>query len=93
MSGYASFNQIPVRLEVQRLVDSRYSDGKKPLSWDERREGLDVIQTVDGSLVKLFSDGGQTPPQSGWVIMLTDGNADQGYVWTLYGMPQNAALP
>ncbi len=93
-------HKIPARIQVQELLNSRYGslckpspsldDGlPRPLSWDERVEGSDVVRSVDGQTVKLFSSAMQTPPQPGWVILLTDGDPQAGYRWTLYGMPRS----
>ena len=92
MSAYSVLEHIPARLEVEQLVESRYQGGQRPLSWDARTEGADVVRTVDGKVLKLASDGGQSPPRRGWIIMVTGGNAETGYEWTLYGLPQRAQL-
>ena len=92
-------NKISARIQVQELINSRYGSGlaasqsldedlPRPLSWDVRVEGVDVVQSVDGKTVKLISSAMQTPPQPGWVILLTGGSAESGYRWTLYGMPR-----
>ncbi|NDC38492.1 MAG: hypothetical protein EBZ48_10625 [Proteobacteria bacterium] len=92
MSAYKTIETLPVRLEVEELVQSRYPGGTRPLSWDDRMEGVDVVRGSDGSLRKLRSDGGQSPPNRGWVIMLTSGDPEHGYSWTLYGLPQQALV-
>lgn len=74
---------------VLELVSSRYdgaSASRRPLSWDERREGIDEIRSSDGSVLKLNSSAMQSPPKPGWVIVLTEGTAKDGYSWTLYGI-------
>jgi len=93
--------KIPARIQVQELVSSRYEglsfgdpdspdDGlPRPLSWDARIEGVDVVRTSDGATLKLQSSAMQTPPQPGWVLVLTDGSVADGFAWTLYGMPRN----
>ncbi len=78
---------LPAKVTVAKLVSSRYPDARRPESWDDRRDGVDVIQGVETGAVKLLSDGQQSPPREGWVIMLTDGNPTDGFRWTLYGMP------
>jgi len=78
----------PHRIEVAEIVSSRYPDHVRPLSWDLRRAGVDLVRTADGKTLKLLSDGGQSPPHSGWVIILTGGDANSGFTWTLYGMPR-----
>ena len=77
---------------VSELISSRY-DGvtasRRPNSWDERRAGVDEIRVPDGRVIKLVSSAMQSPPKPGWVIVLTDGNASDGYFWTLYGITPN----
>lgn len=77
--------ELPARLRVVKLLESRYQSGSRPLSWDERRAGVDVILTEDGKTIRLASDGQQSPPQPGWTILVSDGNTE-GYTWTLYGI-------
>ncbi len=60
----------------------------RPLSWDERVSGSDVVKTQEGLTLKLQSSAQQTPPQPGWVLVLTGGSAEAGYDWTLYGLPR-----
>lgn len=92
--------KLPARIQVQEIISSRYGNAYKagqrfddrlprPLSWDERIEGIDVVKSVDGASIKLASSAMQTPPQSGWVLLLTDGSAEAGFRWTLYGMPRS----
>jgi len=81
-------DQLPRRIKVAELVNSRYPNGRRPLSWDERIEGTDVVRTEDGKIIKLISDGGQSPPRKNWVLMLKDGDPERGYHWTVYGMPR-----
>lgn len=76
------------RVRVASVVSSRYPDGFRPLSWDERRDGIDVIRTTEGAELRLRSDGGQSAPKAGWEIVLSDGDAHAGYRWTLYGIAQ-----
>ena len=78
----------PQRIEVAEVVSSRYADNVRPSSWDLRKPGVDLIRTSEGRTIKLASDGGQSPPQPGWVILLTGGDANAGLTWTLYGMPR-----
>jgi hypothetical protein len=63
----------------------------RPDNWDERHSGIDIIRTTDGEVLKLLSDGMQSTPKPGWVIMLLDGNHEQGFKWTLYGIPAKAS--
>lgn len=82
----------PARLEVVKLVSSRYESGKgsgqvaRPADWDERCSGIDVVQVAGGATVRLLSSPMQSPPKPGWVVMLTGGNENEGYTWTLYGL-------
>jgi hypothetical protein len=82
---------FPVKVEVSELVLSRYGDKlenfSRPLIWENRISGIDVVKLNDGSEIRLLSDGQQTPPKKGWVLMLLGGDAHNGYEWTLYGMP------
>ena len=77
----------PRRVQVSKILRSRYDNHTRPLSWDERRAGLDVVRCTDGEELSLWSDGGQSPPQEGWVILLTAGEVDSGVPWTLYSIP------
>jgi len=92
-------HKLPARIQVQELISSRYGDAYKagdgfddglprPLSWDARIEGVDVVRSVEGATIKLASSAMQTPPQPGWVLVLTDGSSERGFHWTLYGMPR-----
>lgn len=81
----------PARIEVTELLSSRYdSDVKgaraRPLEWEHRMEGFDVVKVSGGHSVKLRSSAMQSPPKPGWVLMLTGGNETEGYDWTLYGL-------
>ena len=78
--------KVPARVCVSDIISSRYIDNQKPLSWDERRDGLDVVRTMDGQVLRLLSDGGQAPPREGWELMLTEDGGNDSYRWTLYGM-------
>ena len=72
---------------VKEIVSGRYGSlPGRPLSWDERREGIDIVRDSAGRLHRLFSDGGQSTPQPGWKLLLRDGDARAGFRWTLYGM-------
>ena len=82
---------IPERVIVSTIQSSRYRGNIRPQSWDERVEGIDTIVTTDGRTLRLKSDGQQSPPQVGWVILLSAGDDQSGYVWTLYGIPKQAS--
>jgi hypothetical protein len=89
------------RIEVAELLRSRYGVGdapccsadtsrcteNRPLSWDQRFVGIDLVRTTGGDSVRLLSSPMQSPPKPGWVILLTGGNSEEGYTWTLYGIP------
>jgi hypothetical protein len=81
----------PCRVQVQGVVSSRYDDvsarkPKRPNSWDERIEGIDVVELVGGGTIRLHSSPMQSPPKAGWILLLSGGNAGQGFTWTLYGI-------
>jgi hypothetical protein len=79
----------PCRVQVERLVSSRYSDGlasSRPQDWDGREAGVDVVEILGGSHIRLLSSPMQSPPKPGWILMLTGGNEGQGFLWTLYGI-------
>jgi hypothetical protein len=80
--------EFPKKVTVSQLVESRYKDNRRPLSWDNRVAGVDVVKLEDGTTVRLYSDGGQSPPQPSWSIMISGGDEQQGYHWTLYGLPR-----
>ncbi len=86
-----SVDTLPILLKVDSLIESRYSNNERPLSWDNRKSGVDVILTPDGKKLKLQSDGGQSPPKRGWSLLLTNGDPKNGYAWTLYSMPKSSA--
>ncbi len=82
-----TLTKIPCRVTVSVLVSSRYSDGERSSVWDDRVDGFDIIKTSDNKHIKLWSDGQQSPPKPGWVILIEGGDAESGYRWTLYGIP------
>ena len=69
--------------------------GEKPIDWDNRIAGQDSVVVYTESdccnteagteTILLNSLGDQSTPAPGWVLMLTDGNSETGYSWTLYG--------
>ncbi len=85
---------IPCQVDIAEVISSRYpySANERPLSWDERVSGHDVVLTTDGQTLRLMSDGQQSPPNRGWGIVLTGGNPKSGYQWTLYSLPKGAAV-
>jgi hypothetical protein len=96
------------QIKVARVVSSRrYSDlerdydvtedlflsPNRPANWEERLDGCEVIESVDGEQIQLWSDGMQSTPKPGWVILTTGGSQESGYTWTLYAMPPKHLLP
>lgn len=88
-------NETATRICVTELIASRYDvieggarkvGSERPLFWDDRKEGLDVIRGASGEEVRLHSTFMQSPPKPGWVIVLTGGDAENGHSWTLYGI-------
>lgn len=80
------------RVTVSEIVSSRYPSNTRPEKWDERRSGVDTIRTSDGQILKLLSDGQQSPPLPGWSILLRGGDDVRGFEWTLYGIPQGCEV-
>jgi hypothetical protein len=88
---------LHVKVQVSEVLISRYDQvsasphdartGYKPPAWDERREGLDTVRTSGGEVLRLFSTGAQSVPKPGWIIVITGGAFEEGYTWTLYGIP------
>ena len=81
----------PVRIEVTELLSSRYDERKtttnlRPLEWERRLAGVDVVRVSGGQSVTLRSSAMQSPPKPGWILMLTGGNETEGFDWTLYGL-------
>ncbi len=99
--------RLPARLEVAEVLESRYSSSldkekiakdqwfvpelQRPLSWDDRVEGVDVVRAASGEVLRLRSSGMQSVPKPGWVVVLTSGDEAGGYTWTLYGLPTGFA--
>lgn len=79
---------LPKKVTVSEIVSTRYkeSKGKRLDSWDDRISGIDIIKSTHGDTIRLVSDGMQSTPQAGWSIMLTEGNNELGYKWTLHGI-------
>lgn len=92
----AVLSSLPKKITVKETVSSRYDDlyrdgilerGVRPAVWEHRRAGQDVVVAESGERLALMSDGQQSPPQPGWILMIIGGDADEGYCWTLYGLP------
>jgi hypothetical protein len=96
-NGGAGSLNLHAKAQVAEVLSSRYDSalqspeekrvGYRPAAWDERREGLDVVRTTSGEALRLFSNGAQSVPKPGWVIVVTGGSFESGYTWTLYGIP------
>ncbi len=74
---------------VAGVVSSRYGGtkgGDRPLLWDERCEGNDVVRIEGGETLTLKSSAMQSTPKPGWILVLTGGSEREGYTWTLYGI-------
>jgi hypothetical protein len=83
--------KLPAQVEVKSVVNGRYGSSlSRPLTWEDRLDGTDEVITTSGELIRLASSGQQSTPAPGWTIMLTGGQAHQGYTWTLYGLPSEA---
>jgi hypothetical protein len=88
---------LHAKVQVAEVITSRYDQGAqisqdtrtgyRPPAWDGRREGLDTVRTSSGEILRLFSTGAQSIPKPGWVIVITGGTFEEGYTWTLYGIP------
>ncbi|MEY4667567.1 MAG: hypothetical protein RL518_266 [Pseudomonadota bacterium] len=80
---------VNAKVSVVDVVSSRYGgteDGERPLVWEERREGLDVVRIEGGETIALQSSAMQSTPKPGWTLVLTGGSHSTGYTWTLYGI-------
>ena len=84
------------KVTVVDVISTRYRSeteskgGDRPISWDERVEGIDTIRAAGGEVLRLKSSAMQSPPKPGWVLVVTGGCDVEGYTWTLYGItPQH----
>lgn len=96
---------LPRRVRVASVIKGRYLPGTRPLSWDERSSGIDIVNTDGDGEVTLWSNGGQSTPAPGWEILLTklmdvDGtqvaeshSTSVPVQWTLYGLPSVHQFP
>lgn len=90
---------LPQRITIKEVLSSRYapelltdySGLDRPADWDQRVSGKDVILSSDDQQIVLKSGGGQSTPKQGWVLLLTSGSQEDGYDWTLYGIPKKSA--
>ena len=90
-------DKFPFRTTVSSVLQSRYGSdlpqgSSRPSSWDDRKDGVDVVVTDSGETLRLYSDGQQSVPQKGWVILVTSGNNTSGFHWTLFGMPKGCEV-
>ena len=89
---FSSLDKLPHKILVNELLESRYAEfpeGGRPSSWDSRKAGIDIVRSQDGEILKLKSDGQQSSPYKGWSLMITGGDCESGYRWTLYGIPRS----
>jgi hypothetical protein len=80
---------LHAKVSVAEVVSSRYGgdrDAERPLLWDERRPGKDVVRIDGGEILTLQSSAMQSTPKPGWILVLTGGSLHEGYTWTLYGI-------
>jgi hypothetical protein len=78
--------KIPRRITVAGIVSSRYENDERPLSWERRVAGVDIVRTASGKTLRLYSEAMQSPPKSGWTLLLTAMHENESYTWTLYGI-------
>lgn len=74
------------------MLKGRYPNGIKPLSWDERYAGIDIIIDDQGAQIPLYSEGDQSTPQAGWEILINGCKGDPvdgPYTWTLFGVAKS----
>ena len=86
---YDIVEKLPSRVQVSEVVCSRYDHlaaGERPPGWEARKDGIDVVKATAGKVIALLSEGQQSVPAKGWVLMLRGGNPEDGYRWTLYGL-------
>lgn len=86
---------LPKRVLVTDVLSARYQPGTKPLSWDKRFDGIDIVKTADSEVYALASSGAQSTPAKGWTLLITEqaGEAEfqklgklPTHKWTLYGI-------
>jgi hypothetical protein len=83
--------KIVIKSRLSSRYDEHYADGRlqagaRPSRWENRIAGVDRVLSESGDEIALMSDGQQSPPSEGWVVMLTEQRVE-GYTWTLYGLP------
>jgi len=80
---------VTKRVVVKEILSSRYQTTDRPVRWVERIAGIDKILTTSGQEVTLYSNGGQSTPETGWELLLTGPTTENGVTatsWTLYGI-------
>lgn len=83
---------LPRRIVVKEVLESRYAPGERPVSWDKRTPGIELILTTEGERIPLYSSGGQSSPNTGWELLLMrpiatqEGGEESAASWTLYGI-------
>ncbi len=89
-------NQLPRRIRVKETLSGRYEAGSRPVSWDDRRSGVEKIIADNGETITLYSNGGQSTPAPGWELLLTKEANDVGEAhavhWTVYGMARHNSV-
>jgi hypothetical protein len=73
---------------VNEVISGRYPGGIKPRDWSQRVSGIDVVMDENGRVFKLFSEGDQSVPRKGSILVLepiTTHSVENLYRWTLYG--------
>ena len=87
-----STNKLPRRIKISKVTKSRYEPGKRPLSWDNRQEGIEKVISTSGEELTLYSNGGQSSPAAGWELLLTEEKPHDGIpalTCTLYAIAKN----
>ncbi len=64
-------SELPRRINVKEIVESRYAPGERPVLWGDRRQGLEIVVDENGDRIALLSTGGQPSPAVGWQLVLT----------------------
>lgn len=73
---------------VQKIIQARYKNLKKPADWSLRVSGVDIVKGEDGCIYKLFSQSDQSVPRPGSILVLEPyqtSTESEVFSWTLYG--------
>ena len=62
---------LPLRIVVREVLESRYEPGERPIMWAQRKPGFEKVMTETGEKITLASNGGQSSPAEGWILLLT----------------------